>query len=145
LAAISHHRVKEADGNLRPITEYAKFCDEVDKHVLKLIEELQPQFWFIENPRGGMRKMSWMQGLPRYTVTYCQYGERRMKPTDIWTNHPDPQFKPPCKNGDSCHDAAPRGSQTGVQGQKNAKERGIIPEALCQHIVDICEKYINKE
>jgi hypothetical protein len=132
VAAISKHRRQNKEtGSLEPISEYAKFCDEVDKHVLKLIDELQPRFWFIENPRGGMRKMSWMQGLPRYTVTYCQYGERRMKPTDIWTNHPDPQFKPPCKNGDTCHDAAPRGSQTGVQAQKNAKERGIIPEALC--------------
>lgn len=146
VAAISKHRRKNKEtGSLEPISEYAKFCDEVDKHVLKLIEELQPQFWFIENPRGGMRKMEWMQGLPRYTVTYCQYGERRMKPTDIWTNHPCPEFKPPCKNGDSCHDAAPRGSQTGTQALKNAKEKGIIPEALCQHIVDICEKYINKE
>lgn len=144
VAAISKHRRKNKEtGSLDPVSEYAKFCDEVDKHVLQLIEELKPQFWFIENPRGGMRKMDFMQGLPRYTVTYCQYGERRMKPTDIWTNHPDPQFKPPCKNGDTCHDAAPRGSQTGTQAQKNSIEKGVIPEALCRHIVDICEKYIN--
>lgn len=146
VAAISKHRRKNNEtNNLDPISEYARFCDEVDNHVLKLIEELKPRFWFIENPRGGMRKMAWMQGLPRYTVTYCQYGERRMKPTDIWTNHPEPNFKPPCKNGDKCHDAAPRGSKTGTQGMKNSKEKGVIPEALCQHIVDICEKYIKGE
>ena len=116
--------------------------DEVDQHVLQLIKELNPTFYFIENPRGGMRKMTWMQGLPRYTVTYCQYGDKRMKPTDIWTNHPDPQFKPMCKNGDPCHEKAPRGSKTGTQGLKGSKERSVIPEALCQHIVDICEKYI---
>ena len=98
----------------------------------------------IENPVGGMRKMQFMQGLPRYTVTYCQYGERRQKPTDIWTNHPDPQFKPPCKRGSPCHEAAPRGSQTGTQGLRNAKEKGVIPEMLCNHIVDICEKYIKR-
>ena len=45
--------------------------------------------------------MYFMQGLPRYTVTYCQYGERRQKPTDIWTKHPNPKFKPPCKCGSS--------------------------------------------
>ena len=61
-----------------------------------------------------MRKMECMQDLPRYTVTYCQYGDTRMKPTDIWTNHPNPKFKPPCKNGDKCHVAAPRGSRTGT-------------------------------
>ncbi len=62
-----------------------------------------------------------------------------MKPTDIWTNHPMPMFKPMCKNGDSCHVPAPRGSKTGTQGLKNAKERSRIPRKLCEHIVDICE------
>ena len=84
--------------------------------------------------------MTWMQGLPRYTVTYCQYGDTRMKPTDIWTNHPDPHFKPMCKNGDPCHEKAPRGSATGTQGLKGSKERSVIPAQLCQHIVDICER-----
>jgi hypothetical protein len=62
-----------------------------------------------------------------------------MKPTDIWTNHPNPQFLPPCHNGDTCHEAAPRGSRTGTQGLKNAMERSRIPDKLCEHIVDICE------
>lgn len=148
IAAISHHRRKNPEtGNLDPVSEYAEFCDQVDQHVLALIRELNPKFYFIENPRGGMRKMTWMQGLPRHTVTYCQYeldkpaSERRMKPTDIWTNHPDPQFKPMCKNGDPCHAAAPRGAKTGTQGLKGSKERSVIPAALCEHIVDICEAH----
>jgi hypothetical protein len=124
------------------MTEYARFCDKVNAHVVKLIQELQPRYWFIENPVGGLRKMDFMQGLPRFTVTYCQYGERRQKPTDIWTNHPDPQFKPACKRGAPCHDAAPRGAKTGTQGLKGSKERAVIPKLLCEHIVDICEKYI---
>lgn len=84
--------------------------------------------------------MLFMKDLPRYTVTYCQYGDTRMKPTDIWTNISDPQFKPMCKNGDGCHVKAPRGSQTGTQGLKNAKERSIIPQELCEHIVEVCER-----
>mgnify|MGYP001094430532 FL=1 len=98
IAAISHHRKKNPEtGSLEPVSAYAKFCDKVDKHVLELIEQLQPKYYFIENPRGGMRKMEWMKNLPRYTVTYCQYGDNRMKPTDIWTNHPNPGFLPmPC-------------------------------------------------
>ena len=144
IAAISHHRRKNpVTGNLDPVSDYAKFCDAVDKHVLNLIKELNPTFYFIENPRGGMRKMTWMQELPRYTVTYCQYGDTRMKPTDIWTNHPNPKFKPMCKNGSPCHEKAPRGSKTGTQGLKGSKERSIIPELLCKHIVDICEKFLN--
>lgn len=140
IAAISHHRkINEETGNLDPISDYAKFCDEVDQHVLRLIDTLAPKFFFIENPRGGMRKMTWMSKYPRYTITYCQYGDTRMKPTDIWTNHPNPQFKPPCHNGDTCHIAAPRGSRTGTQGLKDSKERSIIPSQLCEHIVSICE------
>lgn len=128
IAAISHHRRKNPfTGNLDSISDYAKFCDTVDQHVIELIRELQPTYWFIENPRGGMRKMEWMQGFPRYTVTYCKYGDMRMKPTDIWTNHPDPKFLPMCRNGDSCHVRAPRGSKTGTQGLKNSKERSVIP------------------
>ena len=66
IAAISHHRRKNPEtGNLDPVSDYAKFCDEVDQHVLNLIRALKPRFWFIENPRGGMRKMVWMKGIPR--------------------------------------------------------------------------------
>lgn len=140
VAAISTHRRKEANGNLTPITQYATFCDLVNAHVIDLINELAPQYYFIENPVGGLRKMNFMQELPRYTVTYCQYGERRQKPTDIWTNHPDPKFKPACKRGAPCHDAAPRGSRTGTQALKNARDKARIPVMLCEHIVDICEE-----
>lgn len=140
IAAISHHRRRAADGTLEPVSDYARQCDATDRHVLELIRGLQPRYWFIENPRGGMRKMPWMQGLPRYTVTYCQYGDTRMKPTDIWTNHPDPGFRPPCHNGDPCHERAPRGAKTGTQGRKGHVERSRIPDAFCDHIAEICSQ-----
>ena len=142
VAAISKHRIKDKSGVLLPISEYAKQCDEIDAHVIDLIKELNPKYWFIENPRGGMRKASFMHDLNKYrhTITYCQYGDFRMKPTDIWTNHPNPNFKPPCKNGDSCHVSAPRGSQTGTQGIKGARDRSRIPKGFCEHIVNICER-----
>ena len=142
IAAISHHRTREEDGNLAPKSEYAKFCDSVNIHVLKLIQELAPTYYFIENPRGGMRKMNFMKDIPIYTVWYCQYGDSRAKPTDIWTNHPDPQFKPVCKNGNkNCHHTpAPRGAKTGTQGLKGSVERSKIPQELCEHIVRISEE-----
>lgn len=143
IAGISHHRTKEENGNLQPKSEYAKFCDDVNVNVIDLIRTLKPRLYFIENPRGGMRKMKFIRDLPRYTVTYCQYGDTRMKPTDIWTNHPNPQFKPPCKNGADCHEKAPRGSRTGTQGRKSSIERALIPWKLCEHIVHICEDYIS--
>lgn len=140
VAAISKHRRKTADGNLEPISDYAKFCDKVNKHFIELIKQLNPKYWFIENPRAGFRKMNFVKDLPRYTVTYCQYGDFRQKPTDIWTNHPNPQFKPPCKNGDKCHEAAPRGSRTGTQRIQGSKDRSRIPKLLCEWIVKICEE-----
>lgn len=145
IAAISHHRSKNpVDGNLDSVSEYAKKCDRTNKKVIELIKELDPTYFFIENPRGGLRKMNFMQNIPRYTVTYCQYGDTRMKPTDIWTNHPFPKFKPMCKNGDPCHEKAPRGSKTGTQGLKGSIERSTIPKALCEHIVEICEEGVEQ-
>lgn len=138
IAGISHHRDKEPNGNLKPRSEKAKLSDQLNLHVHELISELQPKYYFIENPRGGMRKMDFMKELPRYTVTYCQYGDFRMKPTDIWTNHPNPNFKPMCKNGDTCHTSAPRGSTTGTQGMKLI-DKSRIPHQLCQHITKISE------
>jgi hypothetical protein len=140
IAAISKHRVAEPNGNLTPKSDFAKVSDEMIKHTLYLIQRLRPKYWFIENPRGGLRKMDFMQMLNRDTVTYCQYSDNRMKPTDIWHNHPAPNFKPMCKNGDPCHESAPRGSKTGTQGLKNAKERSVIPADLCRHIVEISER-----
>ena len=53
VAAISRHRRQDMDGNLIPITDYAKFCDRVNQHMLCLMLALSPKYWFIENPRGG--------------------------------------------------------------------------------------------
>ena len=82
IAAISTHRHREEDGHLSPKSDKAIQSDKVNKHVLKLIKELKPKYYFIENPRGAMRKMRFMKDIPIYTVTYCQYGDTRMKPTD---------------------------------------------------------------
>lgn len=143
IAGISHHRRKNEKGSLEAVSDYAKFCDKTNKHVLDLIRKLKPIYYFIENPRGGLRKMDFMQNLPRYTITYCQYGDNRMKPTDIFTNYPNPNFKPMCKNGDKCHESAPRGSQTGTQGLKNSIDRSKIPEEFCNYIVYLCERGLN--
>ena len=141
IAAISHHRRKNPEtGNLDPVSDYAKLCDKVDQNVLKLIKDLSPTYYWIENPVGGLRKMTWMQDIPyRYTTTYCQWGDKRMKPTDLFTNYPNAYF-PRCKNGDPCHESAPRGSKTGTQGLKGSKERSRIPDALCDYIVELCQK-----
>lgn len=108
---------------------------ELVKKTLKLIEELQPQYWILENPRGMLRTIDFMKQFRRSEVTYCQYGDTRMKPTDLWNNITQWKSKPRCKNGAPCHIRVPRGSALGTQGMKNAKLRAVIPPQLCQEIL----------
>lgn len=143
VAAIGYHRKKNpVTGSLEPKTEKAAMADMINKHTIDIIRELSPKLYFIENPMGGLRKMDYMQDMPRYMITYCQYGFTYRKATDIWTNHPDPKFKPACKNGDPCHERAPRGSRNGLQGIQDKSLRSKYPPQLCEHIVEICEEYI---
>ncbi len=103
---------------------------------IEMIQNLRPRYWFIENPRAGLRSVWFMKPLPRKTVTYCQYGDNRMKPTDIFTNLERWEPKPLCKNGDSCHNQSPRGSRSGTQGEKSTELRSIVPKKLCEEIVN---------
>ena len=73
MAGISRHRRKNANtGNLDPVSDYALKCDRVDLAMLRLIRDLRPALYFIENPRAGLRKQDMMAVIPRHTVTYCQ-------------------------------------------------------------------------
>lgn len=118
-----------------PISDSARRSINLVQHAMRLIEELQPKWWFIENPRGVLRKLDLIpKDAIRHTVTYCQYGDTRMKPTDIWTNAYWWTPRTMCKNGDKCHVSAPRGSRTGTQGIKGYKDRSRIPEELFKEI-----------
>lgn len=152
IAACSTHRNRDRT----PKSDYAKKCDEVNQHWISLISKwlkVNPKMvFFIENPRGMLRHMPWMKHFKRHTVWYCQYGDSRAKPTDIWTNSATWTPRPPCrnykydKNGDiinkHCHhESARRGARTGTQGKKGAYERSVIPEQLCE---DIIKSIVNK-
>ena len=82
-----------------PCTEYSRAkttgvrdlatADAVVKGCIATIEHLQPRVWAIENPGSGMlRKRDFMQSMEpfRHECTYCKYGKRYRKLTDIWTN-----------------------------------------------------------
>jgi len=140
VASIGYHWTG-GKGAYIPKTETAILGKKLAQKTTEIIEyykTLNPNLiWYIENPRGLLRKMPFMESLPiRNTVTYCQYGDNRMKPTDIWTNNKNWTPKPMCKNGAPCHVAAPRGSRTGTQGLKGNYERSIIPESLCLEVIE---------
>lgn len=107
------------------------------KHTIRIIQQLQPDYYFIENPRGMLRKMKFMERLPiRNTVTYCQYGYDYMKPTDIWTNCETWNPKPMCKYGSPCHIAAPTGGASGLQVLPGGSfEKSKIPVELCKEVL----------
>jgi hypothetical protein len=152
IAACSTHR----NNSTEPKSEYAIKCDRVNNHFISMIKEwlvLNPNLkFYIENPRGMMRKMPFVKGMERATVTYCSYGDDRMKPTDIFTNNLWTMYnengwkpRPICWNGNlKCHhQPAPRGSRTGTQGLTGSYERSKIPKQLCIEILKSCLKLVN--
>ena len=116
---------------LNKCKEIAEYCIEHNK------------IFFIENPIARARwflPVEW-----RKSVWYCQYGDTRAKPTDIWTNLKEWTPKM-CKNGnpDCHHERAPRGSKTGTQGLKGAKARGVIPPKLFEEIFGVINERLNE-
>lgn len=145
VAAISRHRRKNPDtGNLDPISDKAKFADDMNRHVKDLIKEMNPKIVIWENPVGALRKMDFMKEYICNTTTYCNYGFSYRKPTDFFSNI-NLHLKPPCKNGAPCHEKAPRGARTGLQAIKDPALKAIYPPELCKWIVKECEEYINNK
>ena len=140
VASIGRHWYLDDKGVPQPKTESAELGKMLALKTIEIIEYFDPTYFFIENPRGMLRKMDFMNNKKfiRNSVTYCQYGDDRMKPTDIWTNNIYWNPRPMCSNGDACHVSAPRGSRTGTQGLSNAYERSKLPNLLCFEILKSC-------
>jgi hypothetical protein len=113
----------------------------------KFIVEHPDTIYVIENPRGVMRKVA--PRPPTGTTWYCQWGETRAKPTDIWTNAPEAFGipMPSCHNGALDHDAQSRyywkrkalGQTGGTQGLADAATRAVIPPMLADALVRYAE------
>lgn len=52
------------------------------EHTVRLICDLNPRYWFIENPRNMLRKLPIMTTMERYTIGYCSYGKKRYAGSD---------------------------------------------------------------
>jgi len=143
VASIGHHW-GGGKGAYIPKTEAATYNQKLVWKTRELIADLKPSLGFlIENPRGVLRKLPPVQGLTRRTVTYCQYGDDRMKPTDLWGDVPGWTPREMCKNGDTCHESAPRGAKTGTQGRAGAKLRSMVPYELGEEILKAIERETN--
>jgi site-specific DNA-cytosine methylase len=122
-------------------------------HTVGLIRGLSPDYWFLENPRGMLRKR-WKR--PQEggggTVWYCQYGFKTAKPTDLWGDHPKSFDYQTCHFGnDDCHhqktdtyevDGETRGGSVNRQGlltETDASKRAEVPYGLSKSILDAVE------
>tara|TARA_R110002126_G_scaffold4430_1_gene23405 strand:- start:476 stop:1114 length:639 start_codon:yes stop_codon:yes gene_type:complete len=144
VASIGHHWNKDNTPKTKEAVLGVKIVEktlEIIKYYLSINTDMK---YYIENPRGKLRKLDVIKGIPKTTICYCQYGEDRMKPTDIWSNNLNDLFykegwtsRPMCFNGNiNCHhQPAPRGSQTGTQGLKGNYERSKVPYELCKEII----------
>lgn len=130
-----------------PKTGTATLALRLVSHTLKLIRDLDPAYWVMENPRDKLRALPIVAGLDRRTVTICRsYYDgrppRRMKPTDLFSNRWPPSLvlEAPCRNGEPCHVAAPRGSKTGTQGFGDYWEKSLIPYPLALAFCEAAER-----
>jgi hypothetical protein len=138
MAGLGGNEVNIRDGV--PISERAKMEVAGIKLCLEKIAIMRPNWgWIMENPRGLMRTMQFVQVYHRVTVSYCQYGDTRQKPTDLFGQIPA-SFRPKmCRQGSRCHTPAPRGSSTGTQGMSK-EEAGMVPYGLSLEIYKaVCE------
>lgn len=114
----------------QPRNERARFMRDLALYTFKILEGYP---YVLENPRAKLRVLAPYP--PTATIWYCQYGDFRAKPTDIWTSIKELKWRPECHNGATDHENAPRGSKRGTMGQRSPAIRALIPYGLS---LDIC-------
>lgn len=129
---------KIVDGE--PQTASARESVALVYHTIGLIRALSPDYWFLENPTGYLRQII---GNPVGRVTYCQYGEDYMKPTDLWGDHPPGFSYLSCSFGDACHEHNTDGEHGGLGNcdviGNDPAERAKVPYDLSEAIRDACD------
>ena len=139
LLGYKHHR-KQVDGVHVPTTQLAEDCDQWNDDFMWLIEQLNPKFYFIENPQGIFHHMPFVQGIPSYRVTYASYGADVYKPTYIFTNHPCPNFKPAMNFDEKKELEREEALFRDIQSDgRCGLERSVMPAELVEHIYNLTQ------
>lgn len=120
------------DENGRPKNDRCRSSISLVGHTVKLILQLAPRYWIIENPRGMMRRVL---GAPAVTTYFASWGEFVLKPTDLWGVLPDVKFENPLK-----WQRASRSEKKGIQAMASPELRAKIPYALSEAVCLACEK-----
>lgn len=152
-----------------PCTEYSiaktigvrdlRTADNIVKRTFTIIRYLQPTWWFVENPGAGgmLSKRPFMQKYTKYLneCTYCHYGAKFRKPTNIWTNLEGLNLRycdkrDPCKwkRMDGRHPFIAQHSTSSTNYHTRNPNKGSgstdniypIPSALVRHIINVMKK-----
>lgn len=136
LSIAGNHTDHYVDGE--PNSKEAKNHVALAFHTVGLIEALSPDYWFLENPRGRMRRYL---GEPTGEITLCQYGYDWQKPTDLWGVHPPSMDYRTCPKGSNCHAAGPSGfdSDGETTHERDPAERAKLPVELSKAILEAVE------
>lgn len=113
----------------KPITREARNSNRLVENCIEILEEMC-HYWTLENPRGLLQKQKFMDRHQMGFVTYCQYGDTRMKPTNIWGKLPESWAPKSCHYGARCHEASPRGSRQTGTNSLSYTDRIKIPYGL---------------
>ena len=127
---------KKKDGIMttrETIEENRKHSDTLIYKVWEIIDYLNPQFWFLENPLSSLKDREVMKDKPYYIVDYCMYSDWGYKKrTCIWTNKKDWEALV-CDNKGSC------GNMINIHNHKIHKTNlGNADNHLrCKHKTDV--------
>jgi hypothetical protein len=133
---------KRVGANPKPKREETIIAMEIAKKTTNIIAGIKPIYWFIENPRGMLRKMPFMRGWHKSSVTYCKYGLKYRKATDIWNNCFEWKPRPVCSSKSPCVARAATGTYYGSPGIRadgslvNSVHPFVMGEAKGQESVD---------
>ena len=107
---------------------------------LKLIKELNPKIWILENPQTGLlKKQKFMGGIDFEDCSYCKYGMPYRKQTRFWNNfnlklkicNKDCDFM----NGKKHIGSAGNGRKKYPNKNYSRIEKYAIPKDLCLEII----------
>ncbi|ERJ06618.1 Site-specific DNA methylase protein [Halorhabdus tiamatea SARL4B] len=121
-----------------PTSDEARDAIALAHHAVGIIKALNPEYWFLENPRGRLR---WSFRDPEGTVTYCQFGMNYQKPTDLWGKHPPGFEYLSCSPGADCHNSNTEddGYSAIASMPSGYGERAAVPYGLSEAILDAVE------
>ena len=129
------------DKDFNPKTEKAKIHLDLYFKTIEIIKISNPDFFFIENPRGKLRtfppllEMVENNELFIHETSLDEYGFQTIKPTNIFTNFKDLKLKPVSRFG--------RGNKNNLPGSFNnmtKSQRQKTPEKLYKSILSQCLK-----